>query len=963
MPLTTTVQIQLTKGGYDLSLSAPTERRSKPVLSIIGVSKEYVTGDLKQVALDGVSLNLRDSEFVAILGPSGSGKTTLLNIIGGLDRYDSGELIIDDVSTSKYRDRDWDSYRNHSVGFVFQSYNLIPHQSVLANVELALTISGVSRTERREKAKAALEKVGLGDQLHKRPNQLSGGQMQRVAIARALVNDPEVLLADEPTGALDTHTSVQIMDLLKEVASDRLVVMVTHNPELAEEYATRTVKLRDGKIISDTDPFDPEKDVEEHAKHRNLGKASMSFLTALSLSFNNLRTKKARTFLTSFAGSIGIIGIALILSLSNGVSAYIADTQKDTMASYPITIDAQAIDLTSMIEAGTNQVNEEPDHDMTSVHSNALGLEMVSTAQGSISENNLTAFKKHLETPGNAVSESVGEDGIIYSYAVDFSVYARDKDDELVNTDGSTFENDDNARMLRGMGAMTGFNPGFGNADRTSVMEEIIPSSAGDPVGPIIQDNYELLAGEWPNASDQLVLILDENNELPLSVIYQLGLLPSQEYKDLLEKIEDGDNPTFDAHDWGYDDLLGTEFKMLARSDYFEENDNGTFSEITEEADIDKLVDEKGRTLQIAGIIKPVDTSDNSPMNKSVGYTNLLTKELIDYTDDSPIVKAQKEDPKINILSGVDFKPVDDAAKVEETIKYLKALPAAEKAQLAPILVPADQLTVPASETPSMPSGYPEGVDPQNLPADGQQMPAAQPSEADMGAALDNYLDGTPDEEALLQIYDQQLSSGTYDGNLTDFGVVSIDTPSSINIYADSFEDKDKITDAISAYNDSASTEDQIIYTDYVGLLMSAVTTMVDVVSYVLIAFVGVSLVVSSIMIGIITFISVLERTKEIGVLRAIGASKGNVSAVFNAETMILGLLSGAIGIGTTLLLLIPANALIHYLTGIDTVNAALPVGAGIGLVVLSTVLTLIAGLVPSGIAARKDPVTALRSE
>lgn len=924
------------------------------MLSIIDIRKEYVTGDLKQVALDDVSLNLRDSEFVAVLGPSGSGKTTLLNIIGGLDRYDSGELIINGVSTRKYKDRDWDSYRNHSVGFVFQNYNLISHQSILTNVELALTISGISRSERMRRAQQALEQVGLGEQAHKRPSQLSGGQMQRVAIARALVNDPEVLLADEPTGALDTQTSVQIMDLLKEVASDRLVVMVTHNPELAEQYATRVVSLRDGKVISDADPYLAGEDATQ-AEHRNLGKASMSFFTALSLSFNNLRTKKARTFLTSFAGSIGIIGIALILSLSNGVNTYIADTQKETMASYPITIDAQAIDLTSMIEAGRAQVSAEPDHQMTGVYSNSLGLETASTASASVTENNLSAFKEYLETPGNAMEKFVGENGIVYSYPVDFDVFARDEADTLINTDGSTFGDSGSSTsgmagamgMPSGLASMAPAGSPFGSA---AVFQELIPGKDGQPVGAIISQNYELLSGQWPSTANELVLVLDENNELPLSVVYQLGLLPADDYKDLLDRMEAGEKPEFPQHDWEYQDLIGHEFQMLTRSDFYKQNADGTFSEITEQSEIEALLDSDSIGLSVAGIVRPIESSADAPLTGSIGYTNLLTQLIIDRTDASAVVQAQQETPGVNVLNGVAFKPVDDQAKVTETIQYLKSRSISEKAQLAALLVPTDS-------QPGQTDGDLESI---GMMAPGMGAPSGEEAMASM---LDAYLDGEPDQETLLQIYDQQLSAGSLDQNLSDFGVVSLGSPSSINIYADSFEDKDGITEAINTYNETASTENQIVYTDYVGLLMSAVTTIIDVISYVLIAFVGVSLVVSSIMIGIITFISVLERTKEIGVLRAIGASKRNISAVFNAETMIVGLLAGAIGIGVTLLALIPINALIHHLTGITDISASLPIGAGVGLVVLSTVLTLVAGIIPARIAAKKDPVAALRSE
>lgn len=914
------------------------------MLSIHRIRKEYVTGDLTQVALDGVDLSLRDNEFVAILGPSGSGKTTLLNIIGGLDQYDSGDLIINGISTKKYSDRDWDSYRNHSVGFVFQSYNLIPHQSILANVELALTISGISKKERRQRAQDALSQVGLGDQVHKRPNQLSGGQMQRVAIARALVNNPEVLLADEPTGALDTQTSRQIMDLLKEVAQDRLVVMVTHNPELAEEYANRVVRLRDGQIVSDTNPHPLDSDSAGKAKHKNMGKSSMSFLTALSLSFNNLRTKKGRTILTAFAGSIGIIGIALVLSISTGANTYIESIQKETMASYPISIEAQTIDLSSMIEAGNAEANAEVNHDLNGIYSNPSGIEKASKASASITENNLTPFKEYLDDPNSPINQYIGENGIVYSYPVDFDIYSHDQDGTLVNADGSTFdEEDSDSSAMVGMASMGGMGSFSSfSATTSNGFDELIPAANGDSISKVISDNYEVVAGNWPKEYNELVLVLDENNEVPLSTLYQLGMLPAEEYKEILKKVDDGEEITLDDHSWNYDEVLGTNFQMLTASDYYQKADNGDFELIEGTDSIENLLSDS-LELTVVGVIRSTADSTDNPISGNVGYTNKLTEYIIDHTNQSAVVTAQEASPEVNVLNGVKFSTHDDADKVQETISYLQKMSVADKADLSRSLL--------------------FGSSDENAESQANMAVAAAMTEAQLAESFDEYLAGEPDQELLLTIYDTQISPGTYDENLSDFGVVSLDSPSQIDLYADSFEDKDEITAAIADYNETASTENQIVYTDYVGLLMSTVTTIINVISYVLIAFVAVSLVVSSIMIGIITFISVLERTKEIGVLRAIGASKRNISQVFNAETLIVGLLAGIFGIGIASLLLIPGNAIIHSVTGVDNINLILPWGAALALIALSTLLTFIAGLIPARSAAKKDPVLALRSE
>ena len=927
------------------------------MLQIQKIYKKYVTGDLEQTALDGVSLNLRDNEFVAILGPSGSGKTTLLNVIGGLDRYDSGDLIINGISTKKYKDRDWDSYRNHTIGFVFQSYNLIPHQTVLSNVELALTISGISKSERRKRATEALEKVGLGKQLHKKPNQMSGGQMQRVAIARALVNDPKILLADEPTGALDSETSIQVMDLLKEVAKDRLVVMVTHNPELAEQYANRIVRVKDGYIIDDSNPY--EVDIQNLAppKHENMGKASMSLLTSLSLSFNNLKTKKGRTLLTSFAGSIGIIGIALILSLSNGVNTYIDNIQKETMTSYPISIESETIDLSSIMSSGgptAGQVTN-ADHDLDAVYSNGSSLEMASTMTSSFTENNLTAFKKYLDNPDSKINKYVGENGIIYSYDTKFDVYTKDPDGSLVNTDGSTLTNNNNNSTntmlgMSNMSTMSNMSGLPGMPSNSNNFSELLPGKDGESVSEAVKESYDLLYGNWPNAYDEIILTLDTNNEISSNTLYQLGILPSSEYKELMDKIENGEEIKLESKSWNYEDICNKEFYMIPESDTYISNGNGTFKSIKEDTtEMEKLINNAIK-LKITGVVRPKEDAKGALISTALGYTRALTNYIIQYTDDSEVVKVQKENPTINILNGMEFSPSSDDEKISDAKKYLENLGVSDKANLFKTIMYSMQTSgdgMSNTDNSSIQAGIPD---------------ISTMSETRLAAMLDEYLK-SPDNDTLLKIYDAYISTGTYDDNMTTFGVVSLDAPSSISIYTDSFENKESISDCIEDYNSTASEENKISYTDYIGILLSSVTTIINVISYVLIAFVAVSLIVSSIMIGIITFISVMERTKEIGILRAIGASKHNISQVFNAETFIIGLCSGLLGVGISLLLLIPINAVIHSVLDSNTVNASLPIPAAIILIILSMILTIIGGFVPSKKAAKKDPVTALRSE
>lgn len=915
------------------------------MLQIQNICKKYKTGDLVQTALDNVSLNLRDNEFVAILGPSGSGKTTLLNIIGGLDRYDSGDLIINGISTKKYKDRDWDSYRNHTIGFVFQSYNLIPHQSVLSNVELALTISGISRSERRKRAKEALEKVGLGNQLHKRPNQMSGGQMQRVAIARALVNNPDILLADEPTGALDSETSVQVMELLKEVAKDRLVVMVTHNPELAEEYATRIVRVKDGHIVDDTAPFDLEKEKLEEPQHKNMGKASMSILTALSLSFNNLRTKKGRTFLTAFAGSIGIIGIALILSFSNGVNTYITDIQKSTMTSYPISIEAETIDLTSIMQKGQSSMDDtQVNHELDGVYSNGRDIEMASSITTSFTKNNLTEFKKYLDNSDSEINKYIRENGIVYSYNTKFDVFTYDSEGTFVNTDGSTLRSNNSASATNMMADMSpssysGMSMSMGTATKNNNFTELLPAGEPASVSKAVTDAYDVLYGNWPSAYDEVVMVLNKNNEISSAVLYQLGILPTSEYKDIMKRIDAGEEVTMDTLKLSYEDICNKEYYLVPASDTYVKDDSGNFKSISNDTAKMKDKAQEGLKLKVVGVVKQNDDNDNALINNAMGYTKALTDYLIDYADKSEVVKAQRDSKDINVTNGMAFSPSDDNAKIADAKTYLANLGVSDKASMFNNMM-------------------------QMIYADNEQMYAQMMamSEAQQAQMLDSYLQN-PDDETLLSIYNTYVSTGTYDDNMDSFGVISYDAPSAINIYVDSFEAKDAVSDCIKKYNEGANEEDKISYTDYVGLLMSSVTTIINVITYVLVAFVAVSLVVSSIMIGIITYISVLERTKEIGILRAIGASKRNISQVFNAETFIIGFCSGIIGIAITLLLLIPSNSIIHAVTNSTSVNASLPPVSAVVLIILSMVLTFIGGLIPAKNAAKKDPVTALRTE
>lgn len=986
------------------------------MLEIRNIVKDYETGSETVHALKGVSIAFRESELVSILGQSGCGKTTLLNIIGGLDQYTSGDLIINGQSTKQYKSADWDIYRNHSVGFIFQSYNLIPHQSVLSNVELALTLSGVSKAERRRRAKEALEKVGLGNQLNKRPNQMSGGQMQRVAIARALVNDPDILLADEPTGALDSETSIQIMELVKEIAKDRLVIMVTHNPELAEKYSTRIVKLLDGQIVGDSDPFDPAKE-PAHSEVRKSEvtkgqKTSMSFLTALSLSKNNLMTKKGRTFLTSFAGSIGIIGIALILSLSNGVQEYINSVERSTLASFPVSIQHETVDYTSLMTSMMNvRDNAEENRDPDRIYTNDISTEMMKTMLSEMQTNNLAEFKEYLESDPDGISASIEE--IQYSYDSNLYIYGHSADGDIMQINPSTV-----------MSAMMGQSMADNVSQMTNTYSSLMGSSSMSSYDAfrellstdMLKTEYEVLAGRLPEAYNEVVVLVTDRNELSDVTLYTLGLRDQDELEGMMSSVMAGESFDLDTGDlsFSYDDLMGMEFSMLTAPEFYQKNDDGTWTDMRSDSEFMEQAAENGLKLKVVGILKPdADSLISSTNSGGIGYTHALTEYMIDKTNSSELVKAQKENPDVDVFTGIEFPKADEdeeqpmsqseamemlagmlteeqRTKLNEGI--MAALTEEQQAQIQSAMmgmVSDEQMNsiMMGVLTPEQLTQLQSGADVNSLLTDAQkaQMSAqiAASLTAEQNAELSTMMNGMADPTKMYTIFMQVLTTdqlrqlmdmtkepettdATYDGNLKLLGVAELSEPSSMKIYATDFESKEKITQLIEKYNDSKIADDNqadvINYTDYVGLMMSSVSDIINSISYILIAFVAISLIVSSIMIGIITYISVLERTKEIGILRAMGASKRDISNVFNAETLIVGFSAGVIGIAVTLLLNIPINIIIENITGIANV-ALLPWQGGVILVVISMLLTLIAGLVPAGVAAKKDPVEALRTE
>lgn len=1073
------------------------------MLQIKHIHKEYKTGTLVQKALDDVSLHLRDSEFVAILGPSGSGKTTLLNIIGGLDRYDSGDLIINGISTKNYRDRDWDSYRNHTIGFVFQSYNLIPHQTILSNVELALTISGTSKSERKKLAIHALQQVGLGAQLHKKPNQLSGGQMQRVAIARALVNDPDILLADEPTGALDSDTSIQVMDLLQEVAKDRLVVMVTHNPELAEQYANRIVNLRDGKIISDSNPFVVEE--EKQAVHQSMGKTSMSLMTSLSLSFNNLKTKKGRTILTAFAGSIGIIGIAAILSLSNGVSTYIKDVEENTLSQYPLQIQSSGFDMTSMMGEAMQQEEQEPQGDIQ------VG-NMLTSMFSTIGSNDLASLKQYLETGGSGIERYTN--AVEYTYQITPQIYRMEENDVRQVHPDQSFQ-------TLGLGSTSSSNNMMSSMMSTNVFYPLPQNDA------LYKNQYDVKAGHWPTNANECVLVLSGQGSVTDFLLYTLGLRDAKELDQMVEQFARNEEVIVpkadDAYD--YEDILGITFKRVNAADYYAYD--ATYhvwkDKTKDRAYMQELV-QKGEDLKLVGIVQPKEDATATMLMSGIYYTDALVKDVIKDASSSAIVKAQQKQPNINVFTGKAFDAKGDTAsldmkslftideaKMREAIQfdtsklkpdmqnlngimagielppmdlnailtqldisiqpqqlqalveklmkgfeeYIKTNPFADyqthlqeylkSPQVAGVLHQTIQEAIKENKEISISkeqmekslrtvlAGYDayakehnladmqdigkyfmeylkseeaqailhsflqETIQSNDLQAQLQQIMQTymQDVESVMAQAIQSKLQSSLmdlqtsmsdafsfDANAFAQAITMNMNEQelgelmislmskeryTYENNLKQLGYADFDSPSQINIYPKDFESKEEILNILNNYNErmeQQGAEDKVItYTDMVGTLMSSVSDIINVISYVLIAFVAISLIVSSIMIGVITYISVLERKKEIGILRAIGASKRNISEVFNAETFIIGLLAGIIGIVITLLLLLPANQIIHSIAENNQINASLPPLAAVILIVLSTLLTLLGGIIPSRKAAKEDPVTALRTE
>ena len=1097
------------------------------MLQLNHIRKEYRTGDLVQKALDDVSLNLRDNEFVAILGPSGSGKTTLLNIIGGLDRYDSGDLVINGVSTRKYTDRDWDSYRNHTIGFVFQSYNLIPHQTVLANVELALTISGISKAERRRRAAKALEDVGLGSQLHKHPSEMSGGQMQRVAIARALVNNPDILLADEPTGALDSETSIQVMELLKDVARDRLVVMVTHNPELAEQYATRIVRLKDGVIRADSDPFTPDTAALTPPVHKNLGHSSMSPLTALSLSFNNLLTKKARTLLTAFAGSIGIIGIALILSLSNGVSNYISDMERSTLSEYPIQITSNGVDLASLLdpESYASAVSGETS---ASSDSSLEGMVTVRRLLSQLTENttninDLSALRDYLESDASSVKENAAS--VEYAYGVAPQLYRQ-------NADGTVRRvfPDNTLSSLNNTTTAAGIVSSMSN-------QNVFCEMAEEPS--LYEDQYDVKAGRWPDRYDEAVLVLNADGSVSDYALYLLGLLDDAELDNFIREYTKNHNIDLpeDYGTYNYEDFLGLSYKIITTSDlYAYDEDLGFWRSHADDEDYLEQLAAESPALTIVGVVQPKADASSTILPTGVAYTHALTYYTMDHAAESEIVKQQLENPDVNVLTGEPFEADEDSDGFDITSLFSVDTDALQSAfqfdssklqfdlsgaftlngssvDLSSLLDPADfsldlgdldlsdidmsDVELPAMEDMDLSSlfedmdlsvsqdalqqlmkdimnGYKRYIIGNGilnldkigfssymesdlfkqilsdsmgdlLDTSGLQEQFAASLQQNLQTVMTSYLEryseqlgqklgealqakltaaiqtqmstvmqqlmsqlagqfsqqiqtaiqtniaalGSQMEDALqidaetfqsaiqLNMSNDELvnlvkntlqsTSTTSTSVLASLGYVDYSTPGSIWIYPKSFESKNQIVDELNAYNDAmrAQGEDDkvIVFSDTVGTLMSAVTKIVDMVSNVLVAFVAISLAVSSIMIGVITYISVLERRKEIGILRAIGASKHNVSEVFNAETFIIGMCSGVIGVGLCLLLLIPGNMLIHSIAGTTSVTAVLPPKAALVLIVLATLLTILGGLIPARSAAKCNPVTALRSE
>ena len=1003
------------------------------MLKLVGITKDYITGDTTVKALKGIDLQFRKSEFVSVLGQSGCGKTTLLNIIGGLDKYSEGDLFINGVSTKNFKARHWDNYRNHSVGFVFQSYNLIPHQTVLQNVELALTLSGVSKRERRKRAIEALEKVGLSDQLRKKPCEMSGGQMQRVAIARAIVNNPDIILADEPTGALDTETSVQVMEILKEISKERLVIMVTHNPDLAAEYSTRIIRMLDGVVTSDSAPLTEQELIEatpktEEATSKKVKKKkakmpSMSLATSFSLSLKNLFTKKGRTVLTSFAGSIGIIGIALIFAVSQGTTAYINILQEETLSSYPITLEQQSMDISSLIMnfMGTASANEP--HENDAVYQKSMIYNMLNALSSTgAKENDLKSFKTYLENALSKDSQNLefkqAVNGVSYTYNFDLLVFTENVDGNIIHSDSQKLMQDillehfgmdmSNITTMQENAGMTTASPMMGGA---ILWQEMLSAKNGGLINPLLEKQYDVVYGSWPENYNEIVLVLDENNELDDIALYSLGL-KSKEDIDALAKAAINKTPLENNQQkWSYEEICSKEYRVILNSDcYTLDEKSGLYTDLRETPAGLKYLYDNGTALKVTGIIRPNEEASSTMLSGSIAYTKALTRHVIEKSHKSAAIKAQLKSPKTDIFTGLPFEDtsavLNNHDKRWEFKKYLETLNQKEKAEIYVKMMSLPQkedlekytaqvlstmnreqiiatLTTALTEQTGMSeaeiASYLNAMQDnelnkvfaailgeqfkaeyaQNVAAQFKGIPTAQ-----LVAALDKAI---PDFtlEQYGAFYDElmEFSPTSYKENLRELGYVDLDSPSTINIYATTFEEKDTIEEEIATYNKGVNDLAKITYVDYVGLMMSSVTSIINAITYVLIAFVAVSLIVSSIMIGVITLISVQERTKEIGILRAIGASKRNVSTMFNAETVIIGFTSGALGVLITYLLCIPINIILHELTGITNLNAILPLPVAVILVAISVLLTMISGLIPSRSAAKKDPVIALRTE
>ncbi len=1002
------------------------------MLQLKNIVKNYGAGGSLVRALRGVSMQFRHNEFVCILGPSGCGKTTMLNIIGGLDQATGGDLMIDGYSTKGFKDRDWDAYRNHSVGFVFQNYNLIPHQSVLQNVELALTLSGVSKRERRQRAKQALERVGLADQLRKRPSQMSGGQMQRVAIARALVNNPEIILADEPTGALDTETSVQVMDILKEVSKERLVIMVTHNPELAEKYATRTIRMLDGNVISDSAPLNEEertacREEEQRAifgKKQRVRKPSMSWGTSFGLSLKNLFTKKGRTMLTAFAGSIGIIGIALIFAVSNGMTTYINAVQEDTLSSYPLTLEATTVDISTLMRTFMGIDSEDSDaHELDAIYSQSVMADMINALNNLDStENDLAAFKKYLLQEMGREESGLSDalTGIQYTYNMDLLVYTKDTDGNIIYSDTEEMLTEAlRENMGMDMTAMMGMSENMGGSMGSSMMMpgmqnnlwcEILSGKDGKPVNPVLEDQYDVIYGSWPNSYDEIVLVVDKNNEIDDMTMFAMGLESHDKIKDSFDAILSGGTIDTDQKKWTYEEICAKEYRVVLNGDCFKLDENtGLYADLREtEAGLRYLYD-NALTLKITGIIRPSEEASSAMLSGSIAYTKALTEYVAKKNADSVALQAQKDQPGTDIFTGLPFKDdesLSDADKEAAFRAYIAGLTPEEqaKAYVKILGIPSE------AQLKAMVDGQMAQMDRAKME---QTMITALSQQAGMNVKeMEKYILSMSDEDLeelfrqmlteqvkqqyALQVQQQtaglsvaqlvgalqmalpsytteqcaayygeilKFAETTYEENLRTLSDVDLEDPATINLYASSFENKDILEEVIADYNKSVEELKQIRYTDYVGIMMSSITTIINAITYVLIAFVAISLVVSSIMIGVITLISVQERTKEIGILRAIGASKRNVSGMFNAETVMIGLASGLLGVGVTYALCVVVNIILFALTDIVALKAILPPEIAVVLVLISVLLTLFSGIIPSRSAAKKDPVVALRTE